>query len=168
MAAGHFVQILPRGQRFAGPKGVIPVAAGEPMAGGRGIGKGLDLGQHLRQRLHTGQVHVQLGLSGAAQMDVGVVEAGKDKDAGGVGPQVAEPVFGSCKTFDLLVGAYRQHFAAANRHGLHGLRLAFGETNAGVDDAVIEDDFRIGAELDRRSFRAACGGRLCRGSLSRA
>ena len=42
MIAGDFVEILARRQNFVRPERVIPVAAGEPVAGGRGFGGGLE------------------------------------------------------------------------------------------------------------------------------
>ena len=35
-----------------------------------------------------------------------------------------------------------QHFAVCDGHGLHDVRLVFGESFAGVDDAVEEDQVR--------------------------
>ena len=64
------------------PESVVPVAAGEPVAGRRGFGEGLHFGEHFGERLDAGQVDVELGLAGAAQVHVRVVEAGKDEGAG--------------------------------------------------------------------------------------
>ena len=67
--------ILAGGESLAGPERMVPVAAREPVAGGLIFGKGSYLGQHFRQRLNPGQVHVELGLAGPAQVGVSVVQA---------------------------------------------------------------------------------------------
>ena len=82
MAAGDLVEVLAGGQDLLRPQRVVPVAAGEPMAGGSVVGEGLHFGQHVGEGFHAGQVDVELGAPGAAEVDVGVVEAGKDKGAG--------------------------------------------------------------------------------------
>ena len=101
VTAGDLVEILARGQRLLGPQRVIPVAAGEPVAGGRGLREGLDLGQHLGERLDAGEVDVELGAAGAAKMRVRVVEAGKDEGAGVGAVQIAQRGVGSGQAGDL-------------------------------------------------------------------
>ena len=80
MIAGDFVEILAGGQRFVGPEGVIPAAAGEPMARGCCVGGGLDLREHVGERFHAGQVDVKLGAARAAEVRMRVVESGEDED----------------------------------------------------------------------------------------
>jgi hypothetical protein len=92
---------------------------------GASLAKACDLRQHFRQRFDAGQVDVQLGLAGASQVDVRVVEAGKDEVLVVVRAQVVQAGFRSGEARDLLGGADGQNFAAADGHGLHGLRLVF-------------------------------------------
>ena len=93
MIAGDFVEILARGQRFVGPESVVPVAAGEPVAGGRGVGGRLDFREHVGEGFDAGEVDVELGAACAAQVRVRVVEAGEDEGAGAGGVEIAEARF---------------------------------------------------------------------------
>ena len=70
------------GRTFCGPEGVIPVAAGEPVACGRGVGGGFDLREHLGEGFDAGEIDVELGVACTAEVRVRVVEAGEDEGAG--------------------------------------------------------------------------------------
>ena len=138
--ASDFVEILARGQDFIGPQSVIPVAAGEPVACGRGVGGGLDFREHVGEGFDAGEVDVELGAACAAEMRVRVIEAGEDEGAGVGGVEIVEHGFGSGEACDVFGLADGEHFAAADGDGFDDLRLVFSESNAGVDDAVEEDD----------------------------
>src|ERR1700722_1729972 len=81
MIAGDAVEILARGQRLVGPERVIPATAGEPVASRALLRFSLDALEHFVEGLGAGEVNVELGLACAAEMDVGVVEAGHDESA---------------------------------------------------------------------------------------
>jgi hypothetical protein len=97
MAAGDFIEILAGGEDLFGPEGVVPVAAGEPVAGGRVFGEGLDFGEHFGEGFDAGEVDVELGAAGAAEVDMGVVEAGKDEGAGAGGVRSRRRVLGPAR-----------------------------------------------------------------------
>ncbi len=147
VVAGDFVEVLTRGQDFIGPQSVIPVAAREPVAGRRGVGGGLDFGEHVGEGFDAGEVDVELGAAGAAEVGVGIVEAGEDEGAGGGGVEIVENGFGSGEARDVFGGADGENFAATDGDGFDDLRLVFRESFAGVDDAVEVDD--IGSAGDR-------------------
>ncbi len=107
---------------------------------GRGVGGGLNFGEHIGEGFDAGEIDVELGAAGAAEMRVGVVEAGKEEDVGAVGVEVAEDGIGSGETLDVRVAADGEDSAAADGDGLNRLRLVFRKTFAGVDDGVEEDD----------------------------
>ena len=138
--AGDLVQILPGGQRLVGPQRVVPVAAGEPVAGRRGVGEGLDFGQHVGERFHAGQVDIELGAPGPAEMGVRVIEAGKDKRAALGGSRSSRRVLGPARRVTSSLLADGQHFSAADGHGLHCLGLIALQPHAGVDHAIEKDD----------------------------
>ena len=66
---------------------------------------------------------------------------------------------------DLVVAADGQHFAVCNSNGLHGARLVFCKSFAGVDDAVEVDQVR---NRGGRGFRRPLCSVPWSGSLSRA
>ena len=102
MAACDFVEILARGQDLLVPEGVIPVAAGEPVAGGRGVGGGLDSCEHLGEGFDAGEIDVELGAACAAEVGVGIVEAGKDEGTGAGGVEIVEDGFWTCESGDFF------------------------------------------------------------------
>src|SRR5579863_10454076 len=136
MIACDFVQVLTRGQDLFCPESVIPVAAREPVAGGCCVGCGLDLREHIGERLDAGQVDVELGATRAAEVGVGVVEAREDEGARGPGPEVVQNGFWTGEAGDLFSLSDGENFAAAEGDGLNSLRLVFSESFARVDDAV--------------------------------
>ena len=141
MAAGNFVEILARGQNFFCPESVIPVAAGEPVAGGCCVGGGLDLREHVGERFDAGEVDVELGAACAAKVCVGVVESGKDDRYVVLAEsRSCKMRLGSGEAGDFVGRADGENFAAADGDGFDDLRLVFSEANAGVDDAVEKDD----------------------------
>ena len=161
MARGDQVEILARGQGLAGPEGVVPATAGEPVAGGCGFGEGGDAGKHVGEGFGAGEVDVELGLACAAEVGVRVVESGKDDGVAARSVEVAEDGFWSGEASDFAGGPDSKHFATADGHGFHDARLVVGEPLAGVDDAIEEDDF--GQSGGR--FCGACGGGFCEGRL---
>ena len=76
-------------------------------------------------------------------------------------------VLGPARRVISLSGADGEDFAAADGHGLHGLRLVFGKAFAGVDDAVEEDDVGDGG-LGCGWVRAMRGRRIRGGRLGGA
>ena len=54
--------------------------------------------------------------------------------------EVAEDGFWTGEAGDVFGGSDGEDFAASNGHGFHGAGLVIGESFAGVDDAVEEDD----------------------------
>ena len=136
------------------------------MACGSVFGEGLNLGQHRGQRFDACQVHIEPGAAGAAQVGVGVVESRKDVGAGVGRVQVAQAGIRPGEPGDLLCCAHGQHFAAADGHGLDGFGLILRQPDAGVDDAVEEDDFGHYVERGRLHAFGRCV--LGSGSLSGA
>ena len=55
-----------------------------------GIGEGLNFAEHLGERLDAGEVNVELGLPGAAKVNMSIVESRKDEGAGAGAVQVAK------------------------------------------------------------------------------
>ncbi len=162
--AGYLVEILTRGQDFIGPQSVVPIAASEPVAGGRGVCCCFDFREHFGEGFDAGEVYVELGAACSAEMRVRVVEAGEDEGAGAGGAEIAQRCFGSCEALDVFSLADSKYFAATDGDGFNDLRLVFSETFARVDDTVEEDDVRRAGDGFVR--RGCCGiGARGRGAL---
>ena len=139
--AADFIEILPRGEHFICPEGVVPVAAGEPVSGGRVLGGRLDFGEHFVERFDAGEVDVELGATSSAEMRMRVVEAGEDVVAGAGGVEIVEDGLRSGETRDLFGFADGEDFAAAD--GLTRVVLQ------GSEDPVP----RVGRHRTRHLFR---------------
>ncbi len=144
VAGGDLVEVLAGGENLLVPEGVVPVAAGEPVSRGSGLGEEVDFSEHFGERFYAGEIDVELGLASAAKVGVGVVEAGKDEGTGAVRVEIVETGVGAGEPGDLIRGADGQHLASADGDGLHALRLVLGEALAGVYDASEEDGVRDG------------------------
>ncbi len=152
--ASHFIEILARGQDFIGPESVVPVAACEPVACGRGICCGFDFREHVGEGFDAGEIDVKLGAACASKMRVRVIKAREDEGAGVGEVEIAQRGFGSCEALDVFSLADGEYFAATDGDGFDNLRLVFSESNAGVDDTVEEDDVRrTGDGLGNRGRR---------------
>ena len=125
---------------------MIPVAAGEPVACGSGVGGGLDFREHVGEGFDAGEVDVELGAAGATEVRVRVVEAGEDEGVVSADAEIVESGFRTGEARDVFSRADGEHFAAADGDGFDGLRLVFSESDAGVDDAVEEDDVGRGGD----------------------
>ena len=142
MFSRDLVELLPRGQRLLSPQGVVPAAAGQPVAGWRVPCKFRNLLEHLGKRLHVPQVQIHLGARSNSQVSVGVIEAGKHKHALCGAAQVAHLRVRSCQPPDLFVAAHGQHLAPANSHRFDRLRFILGKAFACVDNPIEENDLR--------------------------
>src|SRR5271154_5400442 len=76
MATRYGVEIMPGGQGLAGPQGMVPTAAQEPLSR-RSCGCcSTHPEQHLRKRSATGEVDRELDAPSIGEMHVGVIDAG--------------------------------------------------------------------------------------------
>src|SRR6185437_2830961 len=105
-----------------------------------GVGAGLDGRQHRGEGFDAGEVDVELGSAGGAEVRMGVVEAGKDECTGIGGVEIVELGVGAGEARDLFGGADGDDFAVGDGDGFNRLRLVVSKTNTGVDDAVEKDD----------------------------
>ena len=143
VVGGHGVQLLQGGIALLLEKGGLKAHAGDPLAGGLGVGDGLQDGQHRGDILGAGKagIHhggVQIGADHAVEdgMVVGVVDAGHQ----GAALEVDHLGLLVDELVDLLIGAHEDDFVALHAHGLGDLVLGVD----GDDAAVLKGDVQIG------------------------
>ena len=143
VVGGHGVQLLQGGIALLLEEGGLKAHAGDPLAGGLGVGDGLQDGQHGGDVLGLGKagVHhggVQVGADHAVEdgMVVGVVDAGHQ----GAALEVDHLGLFVDELVDLLIGAHEDDLVALHAHGLGDL-VALVD---GDDAAVLKGDVQIG------------------------
>ena len=130
MVSRDLVDVLTRGQLLAGPEGVVPAAADDPVARRcrlRVVGNAL---LHLRQRLHADQVNLQQKQSAGSQMQVSIVEAGHNE----MSAEIDDFGVAAFQFADVVIRADGDDASVTDCHGLSARRRGLG-----VDVAVEED-----------------------------
>ncbi len=142
MIAGDPIEVLASWKNLLRPERVIPIAAGQPVPGWSFFGCVLNLFEHRGQRFYAVKIDVQLGAPSAAQVNMRIVEAGKDEGPGIPGIDVTQDGFRTGEACDFLCGSNRDDSSAADGHGLHDFGLVLCQSCTGVDGGVEEDRFR--------------------------
>ena len=135
MAARYGVEILPGGQGLAGPQGMVPTPAQEPLSSrSRGRGR-THPAQHLSQRSAASEVDRQLDAPSIGEMHVGVIDAGHHE-----GPmEVEEPGPRLLLAQNRRVVSDGDDLMASHRDGRDPLHVAAAKANAGEDISVVID-----------------------------
>ena len=140
---GDCVQLLQGGVALLLQEGGLKAHAGNPLAGGLGVGDFLQDGQQSGDVLGPGEtgVHhggIQIGADHAVEngMVMGVVDAGHQ----GAALEIDDPGLLIDEPVDLFVGAHKDDLVALHANGLGDLVLGVD----GDDAAVLEGNVQIG------------------------